>query len=118
MNRFGLLLVLMTLASPLVADQPPTRPRIQGISDVLISGHSLHELLWFYGGILDLPSESSEGYCLSPEGCRALNDHQFIALSHGGTPSRPSPLELIAFEAENVNQLRVYLTAHGGSVWP
>jgi catechol 2,3-dioxygenase-like lactoylglutathione lyase family enzyme len=114
MKQFGFLLALITLATPLIADQQPTRPSIEGIADVLISGNNVQELLRFYGGILGLPAAPNLG-CPS-EQCMVLSDRQRIELNTGGTPPRNSLLELVAFETANVDQLRGYLSAHGISV--
>jgi catechol 2,3-dioxygenase-like lactoylglutathione lyase family enzyme len=114
MKRLGLLLAVIAFASCSIADQPPTRPIIEGIADVLISGNNLHELLTFYGGILRLPAAPNLG-CPS-EQCMVLGDRQRIELNTAGSPPRNSLLELIAFDTSNVDQLRAYLASRGIAV--
>ena len=114
MKCVALILGLVVLTAPIAADQPPNRPSITGIADVLISGNNLRELLRFYGGVLNLPAAPNLG-CPS-EQCMVLGDHQRIELNTAGTPPRDSLLEMVAFETANLDQLSAYLTSHGISV--
>jgi catechol 2,3-dioxygenase-like lactoylglutathione lyase family enzyme len=119
MKRLGLLVGLVALATPLIADQPPTRPSIKGIADVLISASDLGQSSpVFYGGFLNLADASKDPACLGLEQCMRVNSRQRIELTQAGTPPGSSLLDLIVFETTNLEQLRTYLTSRGVSVLP
>lgn len=103
--------VCLPLATPLAAQDQPTRPPITGIAHVRIYSTDLPKSLDFYSRILGLPPRN--GGCTGmSRPCFIINDHQQIALSQAPSAAPASLLAEVAFTTTDAAAMRRYLLAH------
>ena len=113
MRCLPLLCVLAISCTPIRGDEPPARPPIKGIADVVLSATFLGQSAMFYTGFLNLVDEPKGPPCLVATQCIHVNSRQGIELTEEGTPPSSNLLELIVFETTNLDQLRTYLASRG-----
>lgn len=90
---------------------PPSRPKILGISSVRFKSTDLDKSTAFYSKILGLPSGqySCEGL---PGSCFSVNSWQHVQLIHAGTQDDGGFLDEIGLVTDDLAGMRAYLTAH------
>ena len=97
---------------------PPTRPRIVGVAHIALRTDNLDAARKFYGQQLGY----QEAFKLDrPEGGLMLvyfkvNDHQYVEVFPGWKGPEELVLSHIAFETDNIRQLRDFLAAKGVKV--
>ncbi len=112
-------IVLVAVALCTLAQIPaPTRPKILGVAHIGLRTDNLEEARKFYGQQLGY----EEAFTLDkPEGGLMLtyfkvNDHQYIEVFPGWKGPEQLVLSHIAFETDNIQQLRTYLASKGVKV--
>ena len=121
MGRFLVSLIASLLALPSIASDPPSRPKILGISGVGIRVNDFCRAHNFYSQALGKrPNCPPGGRSLTPSGgglvlwseqSIMLNVHSFYSY---GAPSKPETmLEEIAFVTDDAVALHHYLESHG-----
>jgi catechol 2,3-dioxygenase-like lactoylglutathione lyase family enzyme len=113
-RRTALALVLAGLTAPLVAQDMPQRPAIEGIAHVAFSAHDLDKSRQFYSGFLGLDEVSP---WKNADGTTAftffkINDHQFVELTPEHQPGTDRFGD-VSFETNDVEAMRHYLAAKG-----
>src|SRR6267143_380979 len=121
MHRTALFLIAclvgLSLASPLVAQDQPTRPPITGIAHVRIYATDLHKSTDFYSRMLGLPARS--GGCTGmTRPCFVLSDRQQVLLSEAPAAPPANLLFEIAFATPDIARMHGYLIAHNVAVGP
>ncbi len=105
------------LTAPLVAQDTPRRPAIEGIAHVAFSAHDLDKSRQFYSGFLGLDEVSS---WKNADGTTAftffkINDHQYVEL----TPEKQPYTDRfgdVSFETNDAESMRRYLATKGVKV--
>src|SRR5260370_14050747 len=103
--RRTLLLVLLTAAFPLIAQQP-IRPAITGIAFARFYTTDAPAAQKFYGDTLGFQRKNDNGVWIYP-----LNHAQWIALITSA-PQSTARLAAVAFTTSDADQLMRYLEAH------
>jgi catechol 2,3-dioxygenase-like lactoylglutathione lyase family enzyme len=108
MNRLLTALFASLLALPSFATDPPQRTKIFSICLVRFKSTDIEKTNTFYGNALGL--RKNFGGC---NGCFRVGEYQGVEMVPGASSSSGSFLETIGFYVENLEQMRIYLTAHG-----
>ena len=106
-RKISLAVLALFLCAPVFAAGAPSRPAITGIAHIRFMVASLDASRQFYGKILGLSE------CPASEGlCYRVNDRQAIELVTGNAAG-PGAIVNVAFQTDNVKQMRAYLAGHG-----
>jgi catechol 2,3-dioxygenase-like lactoylglutathione lyase family enzyme len=108
MNRLLTALFASLLALPSFATDPPQRTKIFSICLVRFKSTDIEKANTFYSNALGM--RKNFGGC---NGCFRVGEHQGVEMVPGASSSSGSFLETIGFYVENLEQMRIYLTAHG-----
>lgn len=111
MRKIGYLALALSLCGSLTAQKAPVvRPRITGIAHVGLVAQNMNADRQFYMKMLGwsvMPSVET------PDGLRFYGDpKQSVEVAPAAGPNDP-PFNHIAFATSNVNEMRLYLEAHG-----
>lgn len=117
MNLLKLFTLAALLVSPALAQEPPKRPFITGISHVRLWATDVHKSQDFYRQILGL--KTGTAFCTGKASpCFTVNDHQQIELAQVTSAEPKDLLAEIAFTTTDIEGMHTYLAAHQITVSP
>ena len=130
-SKTGLIIVSAVLTGTLLVTglqgQQPMRPRLIGISQIVVRAHDLNESRRFYGGLLGF----EEAITIRKDGSAApggglpqnqvsgvffkVNNRQYIVVMPEGSPEEPRFVRY-AIETDDAEAMRLHLKAQGYAV--
>lgn len=117
MKQIAVVLVACLIGSSLAAQDKRTRPRITGIDHVRIYVTDIDKSSAFYSKLIGVRPKG--GMCFDPSRmCFTVDwqQNQTIELEKTPTSETKNWIAEISFATDNVEQMRLYLMAHGMSV--
>lgn len=112
MKRSALLFTMLLCCATAASSDSPKRPRIFGLVRVSILSTDVPQSLTFYAKTLGINQEACEWCEKIPAPVFFLNPNQILELSPSTAPAPDNMILSIAFQTDNVRELRRYLEAH------
>jgi catechol 2,3-dioxygenase-like lactoylglutathione lyase family enzyme len=117
-KHFVVISFAVFISSQVTAQKKPKRPGITGIDHVRVYVTDSNKATAFYAKFVGLPTQTAYGCRAVSRPCFPVNTHQQIELQLAPSPNPKNWLAEVAFDTNDVVQMRHYLLAHNVGVTP